>query len=76
MKKPSHLTESHKQDTSKLIFSMSHYLVSKAELIKRKECWYEEHDRRVLADRDYTDEILGVGGSIGAVPLDGDSEPI
>ena len=54
---------------TEVIFSMSHYLVQKAELIKRKECWHEAHDRRILADREYTDEVLGVGGTLGCPDL-------
>lgn len=54
--------------TTEVIFTMSHYLVKKATDIKRKECWHEAHDRRILADRENCDEILGVGGNIGHVP--------
>lgn len=69
MKKPSIITQSHKRSTSEVIFSMSHYLIQKAENIKRKECWHEAHDRAVLADRENCDEVLGVGGTLDVPDL-------
>lgn len=53
-----HVNTSHKQDTSKVTFNLCTYLQDKAAVLRTKQCWFELHDRGVLADRESTCEYL------------------